>query len=142
VSYSASAADLVDGTVTPSCAPASGSVFAVGSTTVTCTARDTRGNQSSGSFTVTVTPFPQPDLVVSSVTGTRFTITNRGTAATGPFVVTVQGVGSFTFAGLAVGASATRTVSCASIQRTITVDSQNQVAESNEANNTARIPPC
>ncbi|MCI0635271.1 MAG: HYR domain-containing protein, partial [Actinobacteria bacterium] len=142
VTYTASASDLVDGAVTPTCAPASGAVFPVGTTTVTCTARDARGNQSSGSFTVTVTPFPQPDLVVSSVTGTSFTITNRGNAAAGTFQVTVQGVGTFTIRGLAAGASVTRTVTCASIQRTITVDPQNQVAESNEANNTARIPPC
>ncbi|HKX48761.1 MAG TPA: sigma-70 family RNA polymerase sigma factor [Gaiellaceae bacterium] len=142
VTYAASATDLVDGPVTPTCSPVSGANFPVGATTVTCTARDTRGNQSSGSFVVTVTPFPQPDLVVSSVTGTRFTITNRGSATAGAFVVTVQGIGTFTFAGLAAGASATRTVSCASIQRLITIDPQNQVAESNEANNTARIPPC
>ena len=142
VTYAASAADLVDGGVVPACSPASGTTFPAGATTVTCTARDARGNQSSGSFAVTVTPFPQPDLVVGSVTGTSFTITNRGTAAAGVFVVTVQGVGTFTFAGLAAGASATRNVSCASIQRLVTVDPQNQVAESNEANNTARIPPC
>jgi hypothetical protein len=142
VTYAASASDVVDGTVAPSCAPASGTVFPVGATTVNCTARDARGNQSSGSFTITVTPFPQPDLVMSSVTGTRFTITNRGTAAAGAFAVTVQGVGTFTFSGLAAGASVTRTLSCASIQRQVTIDPQNQVAESNEANNTARIPPC
>ena len=142
VTYSASATDFVDGPVAPNCAPASGTVFPVGSTTVTCTARDARGNQRSGSFTVTVTPFPQPDLVVSSVTGTSFRITNRGNAAAGVFVVTVQGVGTFTIRGLAAGASVTRTVTCASIQRTVTVDAQNQVTESNEANNTARIPPC
>jgi hypothetical protein len=142
VTYAASATDLVDGPVAPTCSPASGSVFPVGSTAVTCTARDARGNQVSGSFSVTVTPFPQPDLVVSSVTGTSFTITNRGNAAAGVFVVTVQGVGTFTIRGLAAGSSATRTVTCASIQRTVTVDAQNQVAESNEANNTARIPAC
>jgi hypothetical protein len=142
VTFAASASDLVEGAVAPSCSPASGAVFPVGATTVTCTARDARGNQSSGSFTITVTPFPQPDLVVSSVTGTRFTVTNRGTAAAGPFVVTVQGVGTLTFSGLAAGASVSRTMTCASIQRTITVDAQNQVAESNEANNTARIPAC
>jgi hypothetical protein len=142
VTYAASATDLVDGGVAAACSPASGTVFPVGATTVTCIARDARGNQSSGSFSVTVTPFPQPDLVVSSVTGTRFTITNRGDAAAGPFVVTVQGVGTLTFSGLAAGASVSRTVTCASIQRTVTVDPQNQVAESNEANNTARIPAC
>jgi RNA polymerase sigma factor (sigma-70 family) len=142
VTYTATATDVVDGQVTPSCAPASGTVFPVGSTIVTCTARDKRGNESSGRFTVTVTPLPQPDLVISSVSGTQFTITNRGNAAAGVFVVTVQGVGTFTIRVLAAGASVTRTVSCASIQRTIVVDAQNQVAESNEANNTARIPPC
>jgi RNA polymerase sigma factor (sigma-70 family) len=142
VTYAASATDLVDGAVAPSCTPSSGANFPVGTTTVVCTARDARGNATSGSFTVTVTPLPQPDLVVSSVTGTRFTITNRGSAAAGVFVVTVQGVGTFTFGGLAAGASVTRTVSCASIQRLITIDPQNQVAESNDANNTARIPPC
>lgn len=142
VTYSASATDVVDGQITPSCAPGSGTVFPVGTTTVACTARDAHGNQASGSFAVTVTPFPQPDLVVSSVTGTSFRITNRGDAAAGVFVVGVQGVGTFTIRGLAAGASVTRTVTCSSIQRTITIDPQNQVAESDEANNTARIPPC
>jgi RNA polymerase sigma factor (sigma-70 family) len=142
VTYTASASDLVDGAIAPSCSPASGAAFPVGTTTVTCTARDSRGNQSSGSFTVTVAPFPQADLVVGSVTGTSFTITNRGNAAAGVFVVTVQGIGTFTFGGLAAGASVTRSVSCASIQRLVTIDPQNQVAESNETNNTARIPPC
>ncbi len=142
VTYTATATDAVDGSVVPSCSPASGFVFPVGSTSVTCTARDSRGNESSGRFTVTVTQFPQPDLVVSAVTGTSFIITNRGNAAAGIFFVTVQGIGTFTIRGLAAGASVTRTVTCASIQRLVTVDPQNQVAESNETNNTARIPPC
>jgi RNA polymerase sigma factor (sigma-70 family) len=142
VTYTASATDLVDGAVTPTCGPPSGAVFPVGTTTVSCTARDARGNQSSGSFSVTVTPFPQPDLVVSAVSGMSFTVTNRGNAAAGSFVVTVQGVGTFSIRALAAGSSVTRTVSCASIQRTINVDPENQVAESNEANNTARMPPC
>ena len=142
VTYAVSATDLVDGAIAPACSPASGATFPVGATTVTCTARDARGNATSGTFMVTVTPFPQPDLVVGALSGTSFTITNRGTAAAGAFAVTVQGVGTFTFGGLAAGASVARTVTCASIQRLITIDPQNQVAESNEANNTARIPPC
>jgi X-Pro dipeptidyl-peptidase len=36
------------------CAPASGSAFAVGTTTVTCQARDASGNTTSGTFQVTV----------------------------------------------------------------------------------------
>src|ERR671931_534775 len=54
VTYSASATDNLDGPVTPSCAPASGSTFPLGQTTVTCTATDTHGNTSQKSFTITV----------------------------------------------------------------------------------------
>jgi hypothetical protein len=54
VGYTASAEDLVDGAVTPSCSPASGSTFAPGTTTVTCTATDAHGNTATGTFTVTV----------------------------------------------------------------------------------------
>src|SRR5689334_5085579 len=52
--YSATAADLVDSTVPVSCTPASGMVFVVGTTTVSCTATDAHGNGATGSFTVTV----------------------------------------------------------------------------------------
>jgi len=55
VTFVASASDLVDGTRTVTCAPASGSTFAIGTTTVACSASDTHGNQKTGSFTVTVT---------------------------------------------------------------------------------------
>jgi uncharacterized delta-60 repeat protein len=46
--------DAVDGSVAVVCVPASGSTFAVGTTTVTCTATDASGNSASASFTVTV----------------------------------------------------------------------------------------
>jgi hypothetical protein len=56
VSYtSPTATDLVDPAPTVVCAPASGSTFPVGTTTVTCTATDAAGNHASGSFQVTVT---------------------------------------------------------------------------------------
>lgn len=55
VTYTATATDLVDGDVTPDCLPASGSTFAPGTTTVSCTATDSRGNTSdAGTFDVTV----------------------------------------------------------------------------------------
>jgi hypothetical protein len=54
VEYGASASDVVDGPIAVSCVPASGSVFAVGTTTVTCSAADRRANASSAAFTVTV----------------------------------------------------------------------------------------
>jgi hypothetical protein len=55
VTYSASAIDNADPNPAVSCAPASGSVFAIGETTVWCTATDASGNSSIGSFTVKVT---------------------------------------------------------------------------------------
>lgn len=54
VTYTASAQDLVDGSVGVTCTPPSGSTFATGTTVVNCSASDTRGNSASGSFTVTV----------------------------------------------------------------------------------------
>src|SRR5207237_1852397 len=54
VTFSASASDNVDGPLTPSCSPASGSNFPVGTTKVTCTATDSHGNTGRASFKVTV----------------------------------------------------------------------------------------
>jgi hypothetical protein len=54
VHYSASAADLVDGAITPVCTRASGSTFALGTITVTCTATDAHGNVATGTFQVNV----------------------------------------------------------------------------------------
>ena len=48
----ATATDNSGATVTPACTPASNSVFALGRTTVTCTATDPRGNVATGSFAV------------------------------------------------------------------------------------------
>jgi hypothetical protein len=50
-----SATDIADGSPTVDCAPASGSTFKAGTTSVTCTATDASGNHSSASFTVAVT---------------------------------------------------------------------------------------
>jgi hypothetical protein len=55
VTYSASANDNLDGPIPPSCSPSSGSTFPVGTTTVNCTATDSHGNSTAGSFQVTVT---------------------------------------------------------------------------------------
>ena len=52
VSYTASATDNVDPWPALACAPASGSVFPVGATTVNCTATDAAVNAANGSFTV------------------------------------------------------------------------------------------
>jgi hypothetical protein len=74
VTFSASATDVVSGLITPVCTPASGSTFALGTSTVTCTATDGAGNASSGTFTVTVTDTTRPVVtppadVVAEATG-------------------------------------------------------------------------
>jgi hypothetical protein len=84
VSYgSASANDLVSGSVPVTCDPASGSLFPLGVTTVTCTATDAHMNPGSATFTVTVQDMTPPTLVgmpanivVSSTTPTVVTYTN------------------------------------------------------------------
>jgi len=69
VSYAASANDAVAGAVTPTCSPASGSTFALGTTTVNCSAADGAGNIAKGSFKVTVADTTPPAF--SGVSGDR-----------------------------------------------------------------------
>ena len=52
--FNPQAIDNIDGLITPTCSPASGSVFAIGTTEVVCTATDSSGNTSSNSFNVIV----------------------------------------------------------------------------------------
>ncbi len=54
VAYSATATDAVDGSIAPTCAPLSGATFAIGDTTVDCSAIDSHGNGASESFTIHV----------------------------------------------------------------------------------------
>jgi HYR domain len=54
VTFRASASDLIDGAIAPTCSPNSGTRFPVGRTRVDCTAVDRGGNRASDSFTVTV----------------------------------------------------------------------------------------
>ena len=55
VTFATSATDLVSGSVAATSLPASGSVFPIGTTTVTTTATDAAGNRASKAFTVTIT---------------------------------------------------------------------------------------
>ncbi len=65
VGYAAvTADDDVDGALTPTCSKASGTVFPLGTTTVTCSAKDAAGNLGDSSFTVTVQDTTAPALTV------------------------------------------------------------------------------
>jgi hypothetical protein len=66
VTYAAAAVDNIDPSPSVSCAPSSGSLFAIGSTTVTCTAADNSGNTSTGAFVVNVRDTTPP--AIASVT--------------------------------------------------------------------------
>jgi len=55
VNFMVSAHDIVDGNVTATATPASGSTFPLGTTNITVTAQDSHGNFAAKSFSVTVT---------------------------------------------------------------------------------------
>ncbi len=80
VTFTVTAHDEVDGELAPSCTPASGAVFPLGTTTVTCTATDSAGNVVSRSFTVTVS---DQDAPVVDVPGP---LTVEATGASGAVV--------------------------------------------------------
>jgi hypothetical protein len=81
VTWSATASDTEDATApSPKCSPSSGSHFGLGTTSVSCSATDTGGLTTTGSFDVTVADTTAPTL--STVPSTIETITtNPGGAA-------------------------------------------------------------
>jgi hypothetical protein len=83
VTYATPTASDNSGAVTVTCAPPSGSVFRVGSTTVTCTARDAGGNTTMAAFTVTVT---------RPTSGVPITGSGSGSTMLAAFALTVVGV--------------------------------------------------
>jgi len=68
--YAFSASDIVDGALTPSCTPASGTTFARGVTTVTCTTTDAHGNTGSATASVTVNDTIKPVVTYTGNAGT------------------------------------------------------------------------
>jgi hypothetical protein len=87
VTFSASAEDLVDGSITPTCAPAAGSTFSLGTTPVSCSATDAHGNTGSASFNVIVQDITPPVVSVPAE------ITAEATGSSGA-VVTYTATGS------------------------------------------------
>lgn len=62
----ASAVDLVDGPIIPTCSAASGRIFAIGTNTVVCSATDHAGNTTTGTFTVHVTDASEQLIALQS----------------------------------------------------------------------------
>ena len=124
------ATDVADNNVSVSCAPASGSTFSIGTTTVVCVGADNAGNQASTSFRVTVRDTTNPTITiaepggsyalnaavtvsfacadtgsgVASCTGTRANGSALNTSTAGTYTFTVTAVD-------AAGNSASKTVS-------------------------------
>jgi uncharacterized membrane protein len=78
VLYDATAADNEDGSLSPSCVPASGSTFALGMTTVSCTVSDSGGLSANASFVVHV----QINALVAQVAAQSATIASLQAALT------------------------------------------------------------
>jgi lysophospholipase L1-like esterase len=98
------ATDDVDDTVTPSCAPASGGTFHLGTTTVTCTATDLSGNTETAQFAVRVVDTTAPkltgipaDRTVASGTPTTFATPTATDLVDGTVPVTCSPASGTTF---------------------------------------------
>jgi hypothetical protein len=78
--FAASASDIVSGNVPTNCLPASGSTFALGTTSVTCSATDAAGNTGHASFHVNVVDTTAPDVTVPADFSREATGPNGATA--------------------------------------------------------------
>src|SRR4029453_12050390 len=88
--------------------PRTYTALAPGGHTFAVRATDAAGNTGVAATHSWTVARPLPDLVISALTETSFTVTNTGTAAAGPFVVSVTLIGTFSFTGLRPGESQTR----------------------------------
>jgi hypothetical protein len=89
VNYTVTAFDLCGGLVTTTCTPPSGTGFRLGVSNVTCTARDSAGNASTCTFTVTVVDTTPPVVncpadVTARATNSAGTVVNYVASASDP----------------------------------------------------------
>jgi len=117
-----SATDLVDGSVEVACTLPSGSTFPIGTTLVTCTASDSRGNSSSKGFNIIVSDNDAPvlslpsDFINEEATSPSGAVVNYEASAfdvvDGSVIATCDPISGFTFpfGTTPVSCSATDTV--------------------------------
>ena len=86
MTYAATAHDNLDGDITLTCSPSSGSIFATGNTIVNCKATDKAGNTGTASFNILVKQSQNPSAEPTSLS--LKINPNRGTAAGQDFSLT------------------------------------------------------
>ncbi|MCX6721301.1 MAG: HYR domain-containing protein, partial [Candidatus Staskawiczbacteria bacterium] len=85
------ATDDVDGIISATCSPSSGSMFSLGSTAVSCTATDSSGNVGNGTgLTVNITDNTPPNIAVLPLTQAVEAVNASGATAT--FAVTAADI--------------------------------------------------
>ncbi|MEU2197585.1 HYR domain-containing protein [Streptomyces fimicarius] len=119
ISYTATATDPQDGELPVTCAPPSGSLFPVGTTTVTCTATDSAGNTGADTARFEVLepvvppdpPTPPPPPPPASDLAVRADVSPDRTYAGRPALArfTITNAGPDTATGVVLGASWPRT---------------------------------
>lgn len=150
VSFVVRAEDAADGAIAPICSRASGSVFAIGTTTVICSAADLDGNETTGSFTVTVTDTTPPALQglengqAAAGAPVVFTVTASDTVDDKPAVSCTRASGSVLPVGLTqvtcIATDFSGNASFGHFQMTVTDDEPPQWAGGSELQAT-RITP-
>jgi hypothetical protein len=105
VSFTATATDVVSGAAPVTCAPASGSGFAIGSTSVSCFATDWTGNVATDAFNVVVVDTTAPAVRITSpspdalLSGSTMDVVLEASDAIGVTAVTVNGVAATMIGG-------------------------------------------
>ncbi len=126
VTYSVSATDAVNGSVTVNCSPASGSTFPLGSTTVQCIAYDAQANAGFGSFNVTVSNGPvltlPADITAEATSAAGAAVSYTVTATDNASIVCAPASGStFALGTTAVNCTATAVTGTTSGSFNVTV---------------------
>jgi hypothetical protein len=119
VTFSVSATDVIDGSVTVTCTPHSGSTFDLGTTTVNCVAYDSQGNAGFGSFNVTYSTGPVltlPSSIAAEATSAAGAAVSFAVTATDNATVTCTPASGSTFA------FGTTTVNCTATAATGTTN--------------------